>query len=178
MKASLVVSVSACAFLLAGCSGVTLRSPTAVAKLAPTRDSQVSGTVTFTQDGEMVLVEARIAGLSPGLHGFHVHERGDCTAEDGSSAGPHFNPHSAAHGGADSTTRHAGDLGNIEAGANGVAVYRAEVGGISLGSGADSIIGRSVIVHENADDLASQPAGNAGARLACGLISKSADKWF
>jgi len=128
--------------------------------------------------GEQVLVEARISGLTPGLHGFHVHERGNCTAPDGSSAGPHFNPHSGAHGGPESSSRHAGDLGNIEAGANGVAVYRAEVRGISLGTGVDSIIGRSVIVHEKPDDLSSQPAGNSGARLACGLISKSADKWF
>jgi Cu-Zn family superoxide dismutase len=170
--------ICACALALAGCNSVNLRSPTATAKLAPTSDSAVSGTVSFAQQGDKVLVEARISGLTPGLHGFHVHERGNCTAPDGSSAGPHFNPHSAAHGGPDSSSRHAGDLGNIEAGADGVAVYRAEVGGISLGTGADSIIGRSVIVHEKPDDLRSQPAGNAGARLACGLISKSADKWF
>ncbi len=176
MKASLVVC--ACALVLAGCAGVNLRSATAVAKLAPTRDSQVSGTVAFTQEGDKVRVEARIVGLKPGLHGFHVHEHGDCTAPDGSSAGPHFNPHAGEHGGVDTSTRHAGDLGNIEAGEDGVAVYRAQVAGISLGSGTDSIIGRSVIVHENPDDLSSQPAGGAGARLACGLISKSADKWF
>jgi Cu-Zn family superoxide dismutase len=170
--------ICACALALAGCNSVNLRSPTATATLAPTKDSAVSGKVSFAQQGEQVLVEARISGLTPGLHGFHVHERGNCTAPDGSSAGPHFNPHSGAHGGPESSSRHAGDLGNIEAGANGVAVYRAEVRGISLGTGVDSIIGRSVIVHEKPDDLSSQPAGNSGARLACGLISKSADKWF
>lgn len=167
-----------CVLLLAGCAGVSLRSPTATAELAPTKDSQVRGQVSFRQDGDTVVVEARISGLTPGLHGFHVHERGNCTAPDASSAGAHFNPHSGAHGGPDSPSRHAGDLGNIEADANGVATYRAQVRGISLGAGVDSIIGRSVIVHEKADDFSSQPAGNAGARLACGLISKSADKWF
>jgi len=176
MKSGLVVIAGA--LVLAGCSSVTLRSPTAIAKLVPTRDSQVQGTVTFTQMGDKVLVEARVSGLAPGLHGFHVHERGNCTAPDGSSAGPHFNPHSAMHGGPDSANRHAGDLGNIEAAADGTATYRAEVSGISLGTGIDSIIGRAVIVHEKPDDLSSQPAGDAGARLACGLVSKSADKWF
>ncbi|MCC7546568.1 MAG: superoxide dismutase family protein [Burkholderiales bacterium] len=172
------LAVFACAITLVGCTGVNLRSPTANAKLVPTKGSHVSGTVTFTQEGEQVLVEARITGLSPGLHGFHVHERGNCTAPDASSAGPHFNPHSAAHGGPESERRHAGDLGNIEAGADGVAVLRRQVTGISLGTDVDSIIGRAVIVHERPDDLASQPAGDAGTRLACGLVSKSADKWF
>jgi superoxide dismutase, Cu-Zn family len=166
------------ALALAGCGQMSLRSPAATATLSATKNSSASGTVNFTQRGEVVLVEARVSGLSPGLHGFHVHERGNCTAADGSSAGGHFNPAAAAHGGPGSSARHAGDLGNIEANASGVAVYRAEVTGISLGTGDDSIIGRAVIVHEKADDLASQPAGNAGARLACGLISKSPDKWF
>ncbi len=176
MKIQVVVLAGALA--VAGCTGVNLRSPTATAKLAPTKDNHVSGTVSFRQQGNAVLVEARITGLTPGLHGFHVHERGNCTAPDASSAGPHFNPHAGIHGGPDSPGRHAGDLGNIEAGADGVAVYRAEVTGISLGAAEDSIIGRSVIVHEKPDDYTSQPAGDAGARLACGLISKSADKWF
>jgi superoxide dismutase, Cu-Zn family len=166
------------AVALAGCGQMSLRSPTATAALSPTKGSSVSGTVDFTQRGDVVLVEAKVSGLSPGLHGFHVHERGNCTAPDGASAGGHFNPAGAAHGAPGSMPRHAGDLGNIEANAGGVAVYRAEVTGISLGTGDDSIIGRAVIVHEKADDLKSQPSGNAGARLACGLISKSQDKWF
>lgn len=164
--------------LLAGCANMSLRSPSATATLAPTKSNQAAGTVTFMQRGNTVYVEANITGLSPGPHGFHVHEKGDCRAADGSSAGGHFNPASTQHGGPDSTPRHAGDLGNITADANGVAVYRAQVTGISLGTGEDSIIGRAVIVHANADDLHTQPAGNAGARIACGLISKSADKWF
>lgn len=168
----------ALALAAAGCANMTLRSPTAVANLGPTKDSSVTGTVHFTQRGDVVQVEAQIKGLTPGLHGFHVHERGNCTAPDASSAGGHFNPDGSAHGGAESGARHAGDLGNLEADAGGTAVYRVEVRGITLDAGERSIIGRAVIVHEKADDLSTQPAGNAGARLACGLISKSADKWF
>jgi len=94
------------------------------------------------------------------------------------SAGGHFNPRKAPHAGPDDTQRHAGDLGNLSANAEGVAVYHAEVTGISVGTTDDSIIGRAVIVHANADDLRTQPSGNAGARLACGLISKGKDQWF
>ncbi|HZP85406.1 MAG TPA: superoxide dismutase family protein [Burkholderiales bacterium] len=160
-----------------GCSGVRVRTPTATATLAPTKGQQVSGKVDFTQTQNGVLVEARVTGLTPGRHGFHIHERGNCTG-DAAGAGAHFNPLAAAHGALIDGARHAGDLGNLDADASGVATYRAEVTGISLGTGEDSIIGRAVIVHERADDLTTQPAGNAGARQACGLVSKSADKWF
>jgi Cu-Zn family superoxide dismutase len=163
---------------LASCTNMSLRSPTAVANLAPTKGNQVSGTVNFTQKGELVLVEGRVTGLTPGPHGFHIHEKGNCTAPDASSAGGHFNPTGAPHGAPTADARHAGDLGNLEADASGTAVYRTEVRGISLGAGEDSIIGRAVVVHANRDDLTSQPAGNAGGRQACGLISKSKDKWF
>lgn len=164
--------------LLSGCANMSLRSPTATAVLAPTKGNQVSGKVSFTQRGTAVVVEARVTGLSPGPHGFHVHEKGNCTAPDASSAGGHFNPGGSAHGGVHGSPRHAGDLGNLEADRSGVAVYKGEVTGISLGTGDDSIIGRAVIVHEKADDLTTQPSGNSGARLACGLVSKSPDKWF
>lgn len=168
----------AAAAALAGCSNMSIRSATATAALAPTKGNQASGTVNFTQKGDKVLVEARVTGLKPGLHGFHVHEKGNCTAPDASSAGAHFNPTAKPHGAPTGTARHAGDLGNLQADATGTAVYSAEVTGISLGTGADSIIGRAVIVHGSPDDLTTQPAGNAGARIACGLISKSEDKWF
>jgi Cu-Zn family superoxide dismutase len=172
-----LVAVMGCAGL-AACSHMSLRSPAATATIAPTKGNQASGTVNFVQRGSVVYVDARMTGLTPGLHGFHVHEKGNCRAADGSSAGGHFNPAGAAHAGPDSNPRHAGDLGNLSADANGVAVYRMQVTGISLGTGSDSIVGRAVIVHANADDLRTQPAGNAGARVGCGLISKSADQWF
>ena len=170
--------LAAAVAVLAGCGSMSLRSATATATLAPTKGNQVSGTVNFTQKGDKVLVAARVTGLKPGLHGFHVHEKGNCTAPDASSAGAHFNPSAGPHGAPTAPARHAGDLGNLQADATGTALYNAEVAGISLGAEADSIIGRAVIVHANADDLTTQPTGNAGARVACGLISKSADKWF
>jgi Cu-Zn family superoxide dismutase len=166
------------ALLVSACSHMSLRSPAATATLAPTRGNQASGTVNFVQRGDLVQIDARITGLTPGLHGFHIHEKGDCRAPDGASAGGHFNPASAPHAGPDSKPRHAGDLGNIIADANGVALYKGQVAGITLEAGSDSIVGRAVIVHAGADDLRTQPSGNAGARVACGLISKSADKWF
>ena len=172
------VIMTLCCAGLTACSSMSLRSPTASSSLAPTKGHQVSGTVSFVQRGDNVLVEARVTGLSPGLHGFHIHEKGDCTAADASSAGGHFNPHKAPHGGPEAAQHHAGDLGNLTADSGGIAVYKAEVTRISLGTGEDSIIGRAVIVHANPDDLRTQPAGNAGARLACGLISKGKDQWF
>jgi Cu-Zn family superoxide dismutase len=173
-----IVLLLAVSTLLSACSSMSMRSPAASAALAPTQGSQVGGTVSFTQNGSVVVVEARVTGLAPGLHGFHIHEKGNCTAPDASSAGGHFNPGGATHGGPGGSPRHAGDLGNLQADSTGVANYRAEVTGISLGTGDDSIIGKAVIVHEKADDLSTQPTGNSGARLACGLISKSPDKWF
>jgi len=171
-------SMVAIPVLLAGCSSMGVRSPTAIAALAPTKGSHVSGTVNFTQKGDRVIVEAKVTGLTPGLHGFHVHEKGNCTAPDGSSAGPHFSPVPSQHGGPQAAAHHAGDLGNLTADSTGTAIAKIEVKGLSLGTGEDSIIGRSVIVHEKADDLKTQPSGASGARLACGLISKSQDKWF
>jgi Cu-Zn family superoxide dismutase len=176
MKRTIVLLVASA--LLSACSSMSMRSPAATAVLVPTKGNKVSGTVDFTQKGTSVVVVAKVTGLTPGAHGFHVHEKGNCTAADGSSAGGHFNPATSAHGGPDHSPRHAGDLGNLEADSNGVANYKAEVTGISLGTGDDSIIGRAVIVHEKADDLTTQPTGGSGARLACGLISKSPDKWF
>jgi len=172
------VSLIAAYSLLAGCSSIGVRSPTASANLGPTKANQAAGVVTFVQHGGKVVVDARVSGLPPGLHGIHVHEKGDCTAPDAASAGAHFNPRKEPHAGPDADHRHAGDLGNLTADANGVAVYHAEVSGITLDTGPDSIIGRAVIVHANPDDLRPQPAGNSGSRLACGPISKGKDRWF
>jgi len=135
--------------------------------------STVTGDVTFTDSGNGISTEAHVNGLRPGKHGFHVHEVGDCSG-DGTAAGDHFNPAASPHGGPDGTAMHAGDMGNIEAGPDGKATvtmlshhFTLEAVGTT---GTTGIIGRSVIVHENEDDLTSQPAGNAGARIACGRI--------
>jgi Cu-Zn family superoxide dismutase len=145
-----------------------------VARLAPSSGSNVSGTVTFTQQGNGVRVVAHLTGLSEGTHGFHIHEKGDCSAPDASSAGGHFNPFGHDHGAPAAATdkRHAGDLGNIEAKASGKADYERTDTVLSF-TGEASILGRSVIVHEKADDLTTQPTGNAGGRVACGVIEKA-----
>ena len=178
---SVWILISACV-LLAACSGagnIFSKKQSATAVLAPTKGNSVSGTVNFTQKGDLVLVEARVTGLKPnGSHGFHIHEKGNCSAADASSAGGHFNPSSSQHGGPTGATRHGGDLGNLKADANGYAQMSIEVSGISLGTGADSITGRAVIVHAGTDDFKTQPSGNSGARVACGLISKNPDKFF
>jgi Cu-Zn family superoxide dismutase len=143
----------------------------AVADLHPASGSQVSGTVTFTQQGDRVIVVADVRGLPPYTsHGFHIHERGDCSAPDAMSAGGHFNPDQHPHAGPSTPMRHAGDLGNLEADANGRAYKRMVVDNITLGAGTHSVIGRGVIVHEKLDDYTTQPTGNAGARVACGQI--------
>ena len=168
--------------VLAGCTSVNSAlhpDPTAVAMLAPTQGYTARGVVNFTQDGKLIQVHVRVEGLTPNAaHGIHIHEKGDCRAPDASSAGGHFNPHGSRHGGPDSEIRHGGDLGNIQADDNGVAEARIRVTGISLGAGEDSIIGRAVIVHARPDDLQTQPSGDAGARIACGLISKNPDTFF
>jgi superoxide dismutase, Cu-Zn family len=140
----------------------------AIAVLHPTAGNNVTGLVTFTKSGDAVRVVADITGLTPGKHGFHVHEFGDCSSSDGSSAGGHFNPTHKQHGAPDASERHAGDLGNIEADASGKAHLEWSDKVMKL-SGTDSIVGHAVIVHEKADDF-SQPTGNAGGRLACGVI--------
>src|SRR5437660_9290991 len=141
----------------------------AAAQLESKSGSQVTGTVTFTKVGDDVQVVADIQNLTPGKHGFHIHEKGDCSAPDGASAGSHFNPTMKHHGGPSTLDHHAGDLGNIEADASGKA-HLDWKGKLSL-AGNDSIIGRSVVVHEKEDDLKTDPAGNSGARIACGTIN-------
>ena len=141
----------------------------AVAVLQPTQGNNVRGTIRFREVADGVQVEGEISGLTPGKHGFHIHELGDCTAPDASSAGDHFNPTNKPHGAADSRDRHVGDMGNIEADSSGVAKLNYLDHILSL-VGPKSIIGRAVVVHADPDDLHSQPSGNSGTRVACGVI--------
>jgi Cu-Zn family superoxide dismutase len=145
-------------------------SSKAIAVLHPTADNKVSGTVTFTTVADGVRVHADIAGLAPGKHGFHVHEFGDCSAADATSAGGHFNPTNQPHAGPDAPARHEGDMGNVEADGSGNAKLDYVDHQISLTNDAKSAIGRSVVVHAKADDLKTQPSGDSGARIACGVI--------
>jgi Cu-Zn family superoxide dismutase len=173
MKAKL--SLLAAAALLAGCASMGgAPGPTATAKLAPTKGNSASGTVSFEQRGSKVLVSGTVSGLKANAeHGFHVHEKGDCSSGDGMSAGGHFNPLGKGHGHMSGTGQHAGDLPNLKADAYGVATFSVETAEISVGSGATDIIGKGLIVHRDPDDYKSQPVGNAGPRLACAVIAKS-----
>ena len=141
----------------------------AVAVLHPTVNQSVSGVVRFTRVAGGVQVSATVDGMATGKHGFHIHELGDGSAPDGTSAGGHFNPEGQPHAGPDASERHVGDLGNLEADKSGRAHYERLDDRLSL-AGAHSIVGRAVIVHAGEDDLSSQPTGNAGGRQACGVI--------
>jgi Cu-Zn family superoxide dismutase len=146
-----------------------LRAQNATAVLQPTEGNSVRGTISLSTTEKGVHFGGTVAGLTPGKHGFHVHEYGDCSAPDGSSAGGHFNPGRITHGAPDAAERHAGDLGNIEADAGGIATVNIQAEGITLGVGDRSVLGKAIVVHADPDDF-SQPTGNAGARLACGII--------
>ncbi|WP_165230464.1 superoxide dismutase family protein [Aquisphaera insulae] len=140
----------------------------AVAILLPTKASKAEGRVTFTEEGGKVKVHAEISGLTPGEHGFHIHEFG-VWSEDGMASGGHFNPTAEKHAGTDTAKRHVGDLGNITANENGKATLDLEDASLKF-HGPTSIIGRGVVVHEKADDFKTQPTGNAGGRAAVGVI--------
>lgn len=156
---------------LAGCATVT--GPRAVATLAPTAGNSAAGTVRFAQSGGKVQVSGEIRGLKPNAeHGFHVHEKGDCSSPDGMSTGGHFNPTNAPHGNHDAGPHHAGDLPPLKANAQGVATFKFESSTISVGSGATDVVGKGLIVHRDPDDFKTQPTGNAGPRLACAVIAR------
>jgi Cu-Zn family superoxide dismutase len=142
----------------------------AVAVMHPTTGNQCRGVVHFSQEGDALTVVADLEGLNPGQkHAFHIHEFGDCTAPDGTSAGGHYNPEGHQHGVPEATNRHAGDLGNVQANSSGTAHYKITVTNLSIQGSKNPILGRAVIVHAKPDD-GSQPVGGAGARIACGVI--------
>ena len=142
----------------------------AIAILHPTSGHNCHGIVHFIQEGTSVKVVADIEGLGPNQkHAFHIHQFGDCTAPDATSAGSHYNPEGHQHGLPTTENRHAGDLGNIQSDGDGKAHYELTVDNITIAGSKNPIIGRAVIVHAKVDD-ASQPVGNAGGRIACGVI--------
>ncbi len=144
----------------------------AIAVLHPTEGNDVTGAVIFTKMKEGIKITADVKGLSPGKHGFHIHEYGDCSAPDATSAGGHYNPGEMPHAAPGDMKRHVGDLGNLVADASGKAHYERIDKHISF-KGPHSIIGLAVIVHKSEDDLTTQPTGAAGPRLACGVIGIS-----
>ena len=165
--------VIAAAALLGACAS-TPSGPTATATLSATRGNSTTGTVQFSQRGDKVRVRGNVQGLKPNAeHGFHVHERGDCSSGDGMSTGGHFNPIGKPHGQHAMGEHHAGDLPSIKADANGNAKIAFESSAIRVGSGPTDVIGRGLIVHRDPDDYKTQPTGNAGPRLACATIVAS-----
>lgn len=174
MRSSTLFTFCAVSTLLA-CGGsrpaaLALTTPqTAVASLESRSGSTVTGTVTFTRADSGLNVTVELSGASPGKHAVHVHEKGDCSAPDGSSAGSHFNPLGHEHGAPDGAQQHAGDFGNVEIGEDGKGTVTLTARAIRLGDGETNVLGRAVIVHANHDDF-SQPVGNAGGRQACGVI--------
>jgi Cu-Zn family superoxide dismutase len=159
--------------LLAGCAGMAT-GPTATVNLLPTAGNSVSGSVRFAQAGDAVRVVGDVRGLQPGSEvGFHVHEKGDCSSGDGMSAGGHFNPTGQPHGRYDGPTHHAGDLPSLRADEYGVAHISFETTALRVGSGANDVVGRALVVHRDADDFTTQPSGNSGPRVACGVIVRA-----
>ncbi|BDU18456.1 superoxide dismutase family protein [Lysobacter auxotrophicus] len=145
----------------------------ATVNLASASGSLVSGKLTVVPMGNGVHLTGEIGGLSPGsTHAIHIHEKGDCSAADASSAGGHFNPSAQPHGKVGSGAHHGGDMDNLVANAEGVAQVNQHAEGVTLGGGAaNDVAGKAVIVHAAADDYRTQPTGNAGGRVACGVIT-------
>jgi Cu-Zn family superoxide dismutase len=145
--------------------------PAALATLAPTSGQTAAGTVKLTQvaDGG-VDVQVDLTGVPAGVHGFHVHDKGDC-GDNGNAAGGHFNPATTEHGAPDMPPHHAGDFGNVTANAAGEVHTRFTTHSVTVEAGANSAVGHAIILHANPDDLKTQPTGNAGARIACGVVT-------
>ena len=171
MKTPLILLASAA--LLVACAS-TPPAPRASAQLQPTTGNPTSGSVTFVQAGSKVLISGEVRGLKPNAeHGFHVHEKGDCSSGDGMSTGGHFNPTGAPHGSHGAGAHHAGDLPSLKADAAGVARFSFESSMIAVGSGVTDVVGKGLIVHRDPDDYKTQPTGNSGPRLACAVIARS-----
>jgi Cu-Zn family superoxide dismutase len=148
-----------------------------VKKLTMTLESKsgstATGTITFYEENGVVGMEATLSGLTPGTHAIHIHEKADCTSEDGKSSGGHWNPTFEPHAswGAEGGY-HKGDIGNFEAdeNGNGSVVMKTDEWCLGCGDEKKDILGKAIIVHQGADDFTSQPSGAAGARISCGGI--------
>ncbi len=177
---SLATGTALFAIGLTAGAAIVDESGEAVAKLAATKGSTTTGTATFKSAGkDGVRVTVEVMGVEPGsVHGLHVHEKGDCSAPDATSAGPHFSLPGQQHGSHQGEAHHAGDLGNITADKAGKARASLTVPAskLTVGPGPLSVVGRAVVVHAGPDDLKSQPAGNSGARIACGVVERLTTK--
>lgn len=164
------IALFSVALLLLGACATTGTGLSAIANLAPTSGSTASGTVLLTQNGDgSVTVRVDLTGVPPGVHGFHIHEKGDC-GDNGNAAGGHYNPTGTPHGAPNSDPHHAGDFGNVTANAAGEVRTSFTTRSVTVGAGPTTAIGHAIILHANPDDLTTQPTGNAGARIACGVV--------
>lgn len=185
MKTVWFAAAAASALVLAGCASAPKTAPTQATAGTPVSTAKSGGVVLASASGSLVSgklnlrpmrggvhLSGEIGGLAPNsTHAIHIHEKGDCSAVDASSAGGHFNPSGQPHGKVDDGAHHGGDMNNIVADARGVAKIDVHASGVTLGGGAvNDVDGRAVIVHASADDYKTQPTGNAGGRLACGVI--------
>ena len=179
VKSAFLLLISSISILLVGCERMHQQAgilpiadgKQANAMIASLNESGVTGMAIFTQNGDQITLTAEIQGASPGLHGFHIHAYGDCSAPDGTSAGGHWNPTDVAHGKWGSDEFHLGDIGNITVGEDGTGSITLTTDLWEIGTGSDiDVVGKGIIVHADADDFVSQPSGNAGARIGCGVI--------
>ena len=146
-------------------------SQQAIATLGSSSGSDLTGTAVFTQNGDTIALIVEVQNVSPGIHAVHIHEKGDCSAPDGTSAGGHWNPTNVAHGKWGEGEFHLGDIGNITVGEDGTGTIELTTNLWEMGTGSNlDIVGRGIIVHAGADDFTSQPSGAAGARIGCGAI--------
>ena len=173
------VACVACAVagLVVGCAApaatkpaARVKAPEGFALLEPTHGNLTNGTVRFTQEGDRLLVVAKVHNLPPNSeHGFHLHEKGDCSSGDGMSTGGHFNPDGRPHG-PQGGPHHDGDMPMLKANASGVAEAAFVLQGVTVSAGPHSVVGKGLIVHRDPDDYTTQPTGNSGARIACGVV--------
>ena len=171
LKILIPAAVAVATGFVAGCASNAGTRGNIAVTLEPRSGSTVSGSMHITERNGVVRLRGTVTGLAPNSeHGFHIHEKGDCSAPDASSAGGHFNPDGSAHGSHSAPVHHAGDLPSLKADAKGIAKIDVTLSGVTLGSGPTGIIGRSLVVHGKADDFTSQPSGNSGPRVACGVI--------
>ncbi|HET9793989.1 MAG TPA: superoxide dismutase family protein [Thermoanaerobaculia bacterium] len=174
------VALAPLAFL-AACSGSKSSSPatttphagpTAVATIEGRSGSSLTGTATFVQNGDAVHVSVDVSKAPQGVHAVHLHEKGDCSAPDATSAGGHFNPMHMEHGSPDAPVHHAGDFGNILVGEDGHGHLELDTAMLTVLPGDRSVAGRAVVVHAKEDDMHTQPTGNAGGRIGCGVVAE------
>jgi len=175
MKAPTQRQIVLWAALAVGCGGAAKK---ATATIESKSASTVTGTATFTQQGEEVTLKLDIAGAPEGSRGAHIHATGDCSSADGMSAGGHWNPTNENHGAWENAPHHLGDLGNITVGADGKGSISITTNAWQVGNGdagTNDVVGKAIIIHSGTDDFTTQPTGNAGSRIGCGVIVRQTE---